>query len=99
MIAYEVTAEVEAAIAPGYEHYMRTRHLADLLATGKFVAAELLKSGVGRFRQRYLAQSPADLDDYLNDHAPRLRDDFAKHFPTGVTISREVWQLVERQEA
>jgi hypothetical protein len=35
---------------------------------------------------------------YLARHAPRLRDDFASHFPQGVTVSREVWQTLQRWE-
>jgi hypothetical protein len=89
-----VTALVDAGRVTEYEEYMR-RHIPDLLATGCFTAASLEKAVPGRYRVRYEASSQRDLDRYLRDHAQRLRADFSKHFPSGVTISREVWQTLQ----
>jgi hypothetical protein len=95
MITYEVTAEVEAHLAAAYERYMRETHIPALLETDCFHAAALTRSAPGRYRVRYEARSQADLDRYLSAHAPRLRGEFAARFPVGVTLSREVWVLVE----
>ncbi len=47
-------------------------------------------------RVRFDADTPADLDRYLRDHAPSLRAAFASHFPTGgVQLAREVWTDVQ----
>lgn len=93
MIAYEVTVDVAAELADQFIAYMLIRHVPDLLATGCFVGAEFAQAGEIRFRQRYLAFSREDLDRYLAEHAVRLREDFAKHFPTGTAITREVWEV------
>jgi hypothetical protein len=93
MIAYEVTVDVAAELADQFIAYMLIRHVPDLLATGCFVGAEFAQAGEVRFRQRYLAFSREDLDRYLAEHAVRLREDFAKHFPTGTAITREVWEV------
>lgn len=93
MIAYEVTVDVAAELADQYIAYMLIRHVPDLLATGCFVGAEFAQAGEVRFRQRYLAFSREDLDRYLAEHAVRLREDFAKHFPHGIAITREVWEV------
>jgi Domain of unknown function (DUF4286) len=95
MIAYEVTAEIAPELSDRYVRYMTDRHVPDLLATGCFVGAELDRAGPGRFRQRYLADSREDLDRYLAEYAPALRKDFARHFPSGTSLSRETWEELE----
>lgn len=95
MVTYEVTTIVESRLVEAYERYMREVHIPDLLATGCFHGAAFTRSAPGRYRVRYEAPSQADLDRYLADHAARLRDDFASHFPTGITASREVWVAIQ----
>ena len=96
MIAYEVTVDVDETVAEQYIVYMTSRHIPGILATGCFAVAELDRARETRFRQRYLAASLADLERYLEDHAPRLRKDFADHFPSGVSLTREIWEEVQR---
>jgi hypothetical protein len=96
MIAYEVTVEVDAALTERYLAYMRDHHIPALLATGCFAHAELDRAKETRFRQRYLAKSLAELERYLEDHAPTLRRDYEKHFPTGTSLTREIWEEVRR---
>lgn len=91
MLTYEVTAVVDAGFVSAYERYMREHHIPDLLATGHFVSASFATAGPGRYRIRYEAATREALDAYLRDHATRLRADFARHFPSGVQISREIW--------
>jgi hypothetical protein len=95
MVTYEVTALVELGSVSAYEQYMRDRHIPDLLATGHFVGVTFSKSAPGRYRIRYEAPSQAALDAYLRGHATGLRADFATHFPTGVQLSREVWEVLQ----
>lgn len=96
MVIYEVITIVEPDLVEDYERYMRERHVPDLLATGCFHAAELARSAPGRYRMRYEASTQADLDRYLQEHATRLRQHFASHFPRGATVSREVWVAIQR---
>jgi hypothetical protein len=95
MVTYEVTCEVDAARVGTYERFMREQHISDVLLTGCFEGADLLRSAPGRYRIRYHARSQADLDRYLSDHAPRLRAAFQSHLPEGVTLSRETWVTVQ----
>ena len=94
MVTYEVTAVVRPQLAGDYERYMREQHIPDLLATGAFVAASFSQAGPGRYRIRYEAADRAALERYLAEHAPRLREDFLRHFPEGVELSREVWETL-----
>jgi hypothetical protein len=95
MVTYEVTCEVDAARVGTFERFMREHHIPELLMTGCFEAAELLRSAPGRYRVRYHARSQADLDRYLSSHASRLRAAFQSHLPDGVKLSRETWVTVQ----
>lgn len=95
MVTYEVTTIVESGLVEAYERYMRERHVPDLLATGCFEGAVLMRAAPGRYRVCYEAANDEDLERYLGKHATRLRLDFESHFPEGVTASREVWTAIQ----
>ena len=95
MVRYEVTAEVAPEHVERYAHYMRTKHIPEILSTGCFARIGFDRAGPTRFRSRYEAATRADLDRYLAEHTARYRADFAAHFPIGVTLSRDVWEEVE----
>jgi hypothetical protein len=94
MVIYEITAVVEPGLAARYEKYMTGRHIPDLLATGYFISATFLRSGDHRFRIRYKAVDRAALDEYFRSQAERLRADFKEHFPAGVDLARETWDVL-----
>ena len=94
MVTYEVTAKVRADLVDQYESYMR-RHIAEVLATGKFVAATFARAPGGNYRARYDAADHQALDRYLAEDTTRLRADFAEHFPNGVELSRVVWETLQ----
>ncbi len=94
MISYEVTAEVRQDLRSRYEVYMKDRHIPDVLVTGLFIGAQLLRTDEGPYCVRYRLADRPSLDRYLSTHAQRLRADFTAHFPEGVTISREVLQEI-----
>lgn len=95
MVFYEVTAVPEAQVREAYERYMRTKHVADVLASGCFTGARIAVTQEGLYRTTYIAATRTDLDRYLDQHAARLRADFAAHFPSGVTLSREILDVLE----
>ena len=93
-IVYEITAKVRSDLCQSYEDYMREVHIRDLLATGCFETASFEGSDAGRYRIRYYACTRKALEEYLRSHAPQLRDDFQKHFPDGVEVSRDEWSVI-----
>jgi catechol 2,3-dioxygenase-like lactoylglutathione lyase family enzyme len=95
-VTYEVTATVRPDLVERYERYMRDRHVPDLLATGCIVAATFSRSAPGRYRIRYEAPDQQSLDTYLTDHAPALRASVEQEFGNGVSLSREVWTVLEQ---
>jgi hypothetical protein len=99
MVTYEVTTLVQPHLVEAYERYMRERHIPEVLGWGCFQGAVLTRAAPGRYRVGYEARSDEDLERYLAKHATELREDFASHFPEGVTVSREVWVTVQAWDA
>ena len=99
MIAYEVTVEVDDGLLESYMSFMRGTHIPAVLATGCFRVAEFDRATETRFRQRYLADNLADLERYLERHAPALRADYARQFPEGTAVTREIWEELDRWTA
>ena len=95
MIHYEVTAVPEPSVRDAYESYMREVHIRDVLMTGCFVAARIEAAEAGRYRTTYVAARREDLDRYLEHHTQRLRAEFSSHFPSGIALSREVWEVLQ----
>lgn len=95
MIFYEVTAVPEPEVREAYEQYMRAKHVDDVLASGCFIGARIAVTDDGLYRTTYVAATRGDLDRYLADHAPRLRNDFAEHIPSGVQVSREILDVIQ----
>ena len=94
MLIYEVTATVDSELTAIYEQYMAEQHIPDLLATGYFAAAFFAKNGL-QYKMGYHADSPEKLDGYLANDAERLRADFNSHFPTGIEVTRQVFEIVK----
>jgi hypothetical protein len=98
MMIYEVSAQVDESLTKKYELYMKEHHLRDVLASGCFVSATLERASAGKYRTLYRAPTKDDVDRYLREHTALLRADFAKHFPTGVKLEREIWTELVAQE-
>ncbi|OQS00788.1 hypothetical protein ACHHYP_02715 [Achlya hypogyna] len=93
-VVYEVTNYCDEAAVPVLLAYMAGGHLQDMLDTGCFAAAEFEQCAPTTFRSRYLAESQADIDRYLANHAAAMRDDFQKHLPTGVRCERALFTQI-----
>ncbi|MEZ5345392.1 MAG: DUF4286 family protein [Pyrinomonadaceae bacterium] len=95
MIIYEITAKVRPDLIGEYERYMLETHIPDLLETGYFTDAELVKVADGVYRADYLVQDRETLEKYFETDVERLRADFAQNFPDGVTVSRQVLEILK----
>jgi hypothetical protein len=91
MVSYEVTLQVEPTLAPSVEQFMTQSHIPDIFATGCFRRIVFSRASPTRYRTSYQADTQADLDRYLRDHAPRFRADVTAKFPHGMTVTRETW--------
>jgi hypothetical protein len=95
MVIYEITAAVRADLIEEYEKYMRSRHVPDLLETGYFRRAYFARSAENCYRVQYHARDQKALDDYLLTRAGQLRADFLEHFPEGIELSRQIWEVLQ----
>lgn len=93
MITYEVSATVPDEILDSYDEYMIARHIPEVIATGCFTGATYYRDGTRR-RTTYEAMDQESLDRYLKNDAERLRRHFDGQFPTGVTLTREIWEAI-----
>ena len=94
MVTYAITAKVEPHLASDYEQYMRDTHIPDVLSTGAFESATLQIAENGYYQISYEASREA-LDEYLNEHAARLRKDVIGRFPEGIELTRKEWETIQ----
>lgn len=99
MILYEVRLDVDADVAAEYRDWLGA-HVREILALPGFVRAEILSEprAAGRvgWCVHYWLRNRDALEDYLRDHAPRLRADGLARFPGRFTGERRVLALDER---
>jgi hypothetical protein len=98
-IIYEVTLQVESALAAAVEDHMRREHIPAILRTGCFQRIRFDQGSPAVFRTSYQARTPEDLNRYLRDHAPAMREAFQTLFPNGITLTRELWTPRESWES
>lgn len=97
MVVYEVNLEFDVAIAAAYRAWLAT-HVREILALPGFVSAQvhevvdpLPTAGRNGLSVRYVVRDAQALEDYLREHAPRMRTDGLERFgEEGVRIRRRV---------
>lgn len=80
MIIYNVTINIADSEHDKWLQWMRNKHISDVLATGLFNNARLVKVLVeedegATYSVQYFTDSKDKLNDYYTNHAPRLRQE------------------------
>lgn len=81
MIIYNVTINADDSVADMFLHWMKTEHLPEVMATGRFTSYSMHKlisrqhdeTGV-TFVVQYKANNMADYEDYAKNYAPALQE-------------------------
>ena len=101
-VLYEVNIEVDVAAHDEYRAWLRD-HIAEILALPGFTGAKVFEvldppASAGRIALcvQYALKDQAALDDYLRDHAPRLRADGMARFGGRFQASRRVLRATRR---
>jgi len=99
-VVYAVDLDAEAAIEAPFDTWLRD-HVADVMQFPGFLSAEILVDPAppaGRIRRtvQYRLRDRAALDDYLERHAPRLRESGVQLFGDRYTATRRV--LAHRED-
>jgi len=102
VIVYEVNLFVRAAIAAEYRQWLDA-HVREIVALPGFLGAEVFErrepapaEGELALCTQYRLRDAAALDDYLREHAPRLRADGIARFGDGFRAERRVLDLHAR---
>ena len=99
-VVYAVDLDADAAIGAPFDTWLRD-HVADVMQFPGFLSAEILDDPAapeGRIRRtvQYRLRNRAALDDYLEHHAPRLRESGVQLFGDRYTATRRV--LAHRED-
>jgi hypothetical protein len=94
-VIYEVSLDLESAIADDYRSWLR-QHVSEMLALPGFVSAQVFdvleptSDGRIAYCVQYHLRDAAALADYLRDHAARMRHEGAARFGDRFRASRRV---------
>mgnify|MGYP003611390139 FL=1 len=81
MILYNVTVNIHESVHDQWMEWMQTKHIKDILATGKFTSARMVRvmveeeMGGKTYAVQYTTDSMEILQKYYEEDAPRLREE------------------------
>lgn len=94
MIIYQVRIHVQADIEEEFMAWMKSTHVPDVIATGFPNSYSILKPLEGA-EHEYLFEYQFDLEEsyqrYIEEAAPRLREDVIGRYGGKFTASRQVY--------
>lgn len=100
MILYNVTTNIHESVHDQWMIWMQHKHIPEMLATGKFTAARLVRvlveeeMGGVTYSVQYTTDSKATLESYYQEDAPSMRAEGAKLFGDKMLAFRTELQLI-----
>ncbi len=100
MILYNVTINIHESVHDQWMRWMQEKHIADVLATGKFSAARMVKvlveedMGGTTYSIQYTTDSKETLERYYDEDAPRLREEGLQLFGDKMLAFRTELELI-----
>lgn len=100
MIIYNVTTNIHESVHDTWLHWMRETHIPQVLETGKFTSAKLVRvlvdeeMGGKTYAVQYLTDSKETLQRYYDHDAPALREEAHKLFGDMALSFRTELELV-----
>ena len=100
MIYYNVTINIHESVHEQWLDWMQNKHIKDVIATGKFSSARMVKvlveeeMGGLTYAIQYTTDSKETLQRYYYEDAPRLREEGAKLFGDKMLAFRTELELV-----
>ena len=86
MIIYNVTTNIHESVHDQWLSWMKETHIPDVLATGKFTSAKLVRvlveeeMGGKTYAVQFFTDSKETLQKYYEEDAPKLREEVNKLF-------------------
>ena len=101
MIIYNVTTNIHESAHDQWLQWMKEKHINQVLATGKFTSAKLVKvlinedMGGTTYAAQYTTDSMETLQRYYEEDAPKLREEAIKLFGDKALAFRTELQLIQ----
>lgn len=86
MLIYNVTINIDESVHDQWLQWMREKHIGEVLATGKFTSARLIRvlieeqMGGVTYSIQYTTDCKETLQSYYDEDAPRLREEGIRLF-------------------
>ena len=99
MIIYNVTVNVENAVREEWLQWMRADHIPKVMETGLFIEYRICKliheeeQGV-TYAIQYTCNSMSEYENYISNHAPRLRDEVKKKYGDRLVFFRSLLEVL-----
>jgi phosphoribosylamine-glycine ligase len=100
MILYNVTINIHESVHNQWMQWMQEKHIGEVLATGKFSAARMVKvlveedMGGTTYSIQYTTDSKETLQRYYDEDAPRLREEGLQLFGDKMLAFRTELELI-----
>lgn len=100
MILYNVTTNIDESVHHQWLQWMQQKHIPEVLATGKFTSARLVRvlveeeMGGLTYAIQYTTDSKETLQRYYDEDAPRLREEGARLFGNKMLAFRTELEFV-----
>ncbi|MGX7667290.1 DUF4286 family protein [Flavobacterium pedocola] len=100
MIIYNVTINIHESVHDQWMDWMQNKHIADVLATGKFTSARMVKvlveedMGGITYSVQYTTDCKETLQRYYDEDAPRLREEGHRLFGDKMLAFRTELELI-----
>jgi hypothetical protein len=101
MYLYNVTVNVEDDVHEDWLHWMKTKHIPDVMATGCFVANRMLKvlseieNNGSTYSLQYYFNRMEEYVRYQDKFAPGLQADHSQRFKDKFVAFRTLLEIVE----
>ena len=103
MYIYNVTTNVSEQVHEQWLQWMKSKHIPDMLSTGKFSKAKMSQvlveeeMGGTTYAVQYTTDSLETLEEYYQDDAPRLRDEAVGLFKDQILAFRTELKVISEQ--
>jgi hypothetical protein len=100
MILYNVTINIHESVHDQWMKWMQEKHINDMLATGKFSSARMVKvlveeeMGGTTYSIQFTTDSKETLQRYYDEDAPKLREESAQLFGDKMLAFRTELELI-----
>ena len=101
MILYNVTTNIQETSHLQWLSWMQTKHINEVLATGKFTSARLVRvlneeeNNGFTYAVQYTCDSMETLQKYYQEDAPKLRHEMKSIFGESALAFRSELQVIE----